>query len=70
MRIERGPYIAVISPVRVPNRHSSVRFRYTIVRQATDRMLMIEGSAGTEKEAGEAVMRYLDRFQEQLNRNA
>ncbi|HKN34991.1 MAG TPA: hypothetical protein VJX16_17250 [Terriglobales bacterium] len=70
MRIERGPYIAVISPMRVPDRHASVRFRYTIIRQATDRMLMIEGSAGTEKEAGEVVKRYLDRFQEQQKRNA
>jgi len=46
-----------------------VPFPYTIIRRATDRMLMIEGSAGTERDAGEVVKRCLDRFQEQLKRN-
>ena len=70
MRIEQGPYIAVINPVRVHNRHSLVRFHYTITRQTTDRMLMIEGSASTKKEAGDVVKHYLDRFEEHQRRSA
>lgn len=62
MTIENEPYVGVIDGFRVPNRHEAIRFHYAITRKAPPSILMMAGSAATEKEASDRVQEYLRRF--------
>lgn len=65
MKIENDGYVVMISAFRVPNRHATTRFRYTITRKSKSPMLMIAGSAASEKEAAELAENHLHHFAEQ-----
>ncbi|MGC2198164.1 MAG: hypothetical protein WA628_26065 [Terriglobales bacterium] len=62
MTIENEFYVGVINGFRVANRHEAIRFHYAITRKAPPSMLMVAGSAATEKEATDRVQDYLRRF--------
>jgi len=62
MTIETESYVGVIKGSRAPNRHEASRFHYMITRKTLPSMLMVAGSAATEKEATARVQQYLRQF--------
>ena len=62
MTIENEAYVGVMDGFRVPNRHEVIRFYYAITRKTPPSMLLVAGSAATEKEASDREQEYLQRF--------
>jgi hypothetical protein len=62
MRIENGPYVAIIDAFRVANWHERIRFHYTIIRRTASPLLMVSGSAETEVDAKILVQKHFEKF--------